>query len=145
MASTIQSLLGLKQWQEDEAKNAFAQALKSLSAEEDILRALEDKLNSLKKDFINLSSRDTDIDSLKSILDYQEYLIYKISMQRDVISKKEIEVEEARKKLVEATKERRIFERLREKEILQIQKQQERLERIQTDETTSVRFGRSEE
>lgn len=144
MASTIESLLVLKQWLEDEAKNVFAQTLKALSIEEDILKTLEERLNSLKEEFIAISSSDTNINTIKGICDYQDYLISKIKSQKALILEKEVEVEEARKKLVEATKERKIFEKLREKEVLEKKREQDRIERMQADDSTSARFTRQE-
>lgn len=145
MASTTENLLVLKRWAEDEAKNVFAQALKTLSAEEDILKSLEDRLESLKQDFYKLSQKDTDISVVRDLWEYQDYLVNQISVQKGIVLDKGHAVEEARKKLVEATKERKVFERLLEKERLQRQKQQERLERMQIEESTSVRFQRQEE
>lgn len=134
MKTTVTNLLGLKRWQEDEAKNIFASLLKSLDLEEKLLYEFEsmhlkicETLHLKSNEFIN-------IDDIKKQNEYLEYLLYMIHRQKKVIAQKEKEIENARRLLAEATKEKKIFERLDEKHREVIKKEIIKTEQAATDE-----------
>ncbi|HIJ60038.1 MAG TPA: hypothetical protein HPP56_05420 [Nitrospirae bacterium] len=145
MPSTIENLLNLKIWKEDEAKNRFALSLKDLATEEEILKNYKDKLLEIEDDFKKYNEGSIDLSKIKDVMAHQEYLIRKIAEIKKNILKKEEIVERHRLELVEATKEKRIFHRLFDKQKEQELKKQQRLEQIITDESASVRFTANEE
>jgi len=145
MPSTIENLLNLKIWKEDEAKNRFALSLKDLATEEEILKNYKDKLLEIEDDFKKYNEGSIDLSKIKDVMAHQEYLIRKIAEIKKNILKKEEIVERHRLELVEATKEKRIFHRLFDKQKEQELKKQQRLEQIISDESASVRFTANEE
>lgn len=145
MATVIEGLLTLKKWAEDEAKGRFALALKELAMEEDRLYGLEESLRQLEANFSRYSQADTDIEDIKKNLEYQEALIRQIATQRQRIADKERVLEKIRQELVETTKEKKIFERLLEKQQQQELKRSLKIEQSQGDEIASTRYWFNEE
>ncbi|MCX8070770.1 MAG: flagellar FliJ family protein [Thermodesulfovibrionales bacterium] len=145
MPSTIENLLNLKTWTEDEVKSRFAIALRDLAIEEDILRGYEGKLNEIEEVFKNQKEGNVDLLKIEELLAHQNYLIKKIEEQRKTIIKKEEIAEKIRLELVEATREKRIFQRLLDKEREKMTKKLQRLEQINIDESASLKFNMSEE
>jgi flagellar FliJ protein len=137
MRTPLESLLNIKIWKEDEAKNRFAVLLKELAAEEMRLHELEDHYSSTGKE-IAKKMENTDelvnIDEIKRLNEYLEHLLIRIHQQKRIITEKERQVEDARKALVEASKEKKIFEKLDERHKSALKKEHKRKEQIGTDE-----------
>lgn len=129
----LESLLNLKIWKEDEAKNRFAVLLKELATEERRLHELEDQYSSTGKK-LECTDEMVNIDEIKRLNEYLEHLLIRIHRQKGIIAEKERQVEEARKALVEASKEKKIFEKLDERHKSALKKEHKRKEQIGTDE-----------
>lgn len=145
MPSTIENLLNLKIWMEDEIKNRFASVLRELSIEEDILRSYENKLQEIEEIFENYKEGTLELSKIQDLLVYQDYMINKKEAQKKIIAQKEELVEKIRLELVEATREKRIFQRLLEKEKEKEAKKIQRLEQISSDESASLKYSLNEE
>ncbi len=142
MSAAIQSLLNLKKWKEDEAKNRFALLLRELDTEEKRLLRLEDKFDSIRKRYECTTDELINIGEIKKLNEYLEHVIAKIEHQKKTITEKEKQVETARNVFVAATKDRKIFERLDEKQRAVLEKEQRRKEQIGTDEHAVTRYKR---
>ncbi|BCB96470.1 hypothetical protein JZK55_13920 [Dissulfurispira thermophila] len=129
----LESLLNLKIWKEDEAKNRFAALLKELAAEEKKLVELEGRYSTIGRK-LECTDEMVNIDEIKRLNEYLEHLLIGIHHQKRVIAEKERQVEEARKALIEASKEKRIFEKLDERHKTALKKEHKRKEQIRTDE-----------
>lgn len=142
MSAVIKSLLSIKRWKEDEAKNRFAVFLKELSTEEKRLLKLESRFKSISEELECGADRLINIDEIKKLNEYLGHLIVKIDHQKRVIIEKEKQVEAARNRLMDASKDRKIFERLDEKQMEALGKEHKRKEQIGTDEHAATRHGR---
>ncbi|MDX9714364.1 MAG: flagellar export protein FliJ [Dissulfurispiraceae bacterium] len=140
MSTIIESLLKIKRWTEDDAKNKFAEILKALSAEEHRLAELEQQYKSIVLRIKSEAGMEIDIDKLKKMHEYSEHMLSKIQLQKIVVLAKEADVETARKILTEATKDKKIFEKLDEKEKTAIKAEHKKNEQIRTDEHASAKF-----
>lgn len=140
--STIESLLNLKRWSEDEAKNRFALRLKELAVEEKRLADMEEQYRDIDCRFEAASSELIDVDEIKKLNEYLGHLLVRIRRQREVITLKEMLVEEARKMLQEASKEKKTFEKLDEKQKSHLREAARKKEQIGTDEHAGVRHAR---
>lgn len=129
----LESLLNLKIWKEDEAKNRFAVLLKELAVEEKRLSELEGRYGAISKK-LECTDELVNIDEIKRLNEYLEHLLIRIHQQKKVIAEKERQVEDARKALVEASKEKKIFEKLDERHKTALKKEHKRKEQIGTDE-----------
>jgi flagellar FliJ protein len=134
MKTPVESLLSLKRWQEDEAKNIFAALLKALDLEEKRLYELESMHLKICETLRRKSDEFINIDDIKKQNEYLEHLLRMIHRQTKVIAQKEKEVEESRRLLAEATKEKKIFERLDDKHREAIKKEIIKTEQAATDE-----------
>lgn len=138
----IESLLNLKRWSEDEAKQKFALVLKELDTEEKRLLGLEEQYRHAERKFESVSKELIDIAEIKRLNYYLEHMLDRIQRQRKVIELKEIQVETARKALQEASKEKKTFEKLDEKQKNALRKEFKRKEQIGTDEHAGIRHAR---
>ena len=143
--STIKSLLGLKKWKEDETKNRFAALLKELAHEERLLADMEDQFRCIGKRLDYGTDEMVNIDEVKRLNEYLGHLLSKINRQKETIAGKERQVEEARNALVDATKERKVFERLDEKRQAAFEKEIRRKEQIGIDEHAITGHTRKKE
>lgn len=134
MRTPLESLLNIKRWKEDEAKNRFAILLKELSVEEKRLYDLEEQYNSVSKKLECNTDELVNIDEIRKLNEYLEHLLIRIHQQKKVIADKEKQVEESRRSLVEASKEKKIFEKLDEKQKSASKKELKSKEQIGTDE-----------
>lgn len=134
MRTPLESLLNIKQWKEDEAKNRFAVLLKELAVEEKRLYDLEEQYNSISKKLECNTDDLVNIDEIRKLNEYLEHLLIRIHQQKKVIADKENQVEESRRDLVEASKEKKIFEKLDERHKTALKKEQNKKEQIRTDE-----------
>ncbi len=141
----IESLLNLKRWSEDEAKQKFALVLKELDVEEKRLLGLEEQYRSAGRKFESASSELIDIAEIRRLNYYLEHVLAGIRRQKKVIELKEIQVETARKALHEASKEKKTFEKLDEKQKSALLKEFKRKEQIGTDEHAGIRHARKTE
>jgi flagellar FliJ protein len=138
----IESLLNLKRWNEDEAKQRFAFMLGELVEEEKRLLGLEEHYKETEKKFESATNELIDISEIKKLNEYLEHVWVRIQHQKVVIASKEMQVEEARKALQEASKEKKTFEKLDEKQKSQRRKEISRKEQIGTDDHAGMRHGR---
>ncbi len=138
----IESLLNLKRWSEDEAKQKFALALKELDAEEKRLLGLEEQYTRAGRKFESASKELIDIAEIERLNYYLEHVLARIRRQKKVIELKEIQVETAREALKDASKEKKTFEKLDEKQKGAVRKEFNRKEQIGTDEHAGIRHAR---
>ena len=138
----IESLLNIKRWSEDEAKQKLALVLKELDAEENRLLGLEEQYGEGAMKFDSASNELIDIAEIKRLNYYLEHILGGIQRQKEVVRLKETQVETARKALEEASKEKKTFEKLDEKQKKALSKEFKRKEQIGTDEHAGIRHAR---
>ncbi|MCE5312807.1 MAG: flagellar export protein FliJ [Nitrospiraceae bacterium] len=140
MSAIIESLLKIKRWTEDDAKNKFAQLLKELSVEEHRLADLEHQYKGLVLKIKSEARMEIDIDKLKKMHEYSEHMLNRIQMQKNVVAVKESDVDLARKILAEATKDKKVFEKLDEKHKTAVKAEHKKIEQHRTDEHAASKF-----
>ncbi len=129
----LKSILNLKEWKEEEAKNHLAVLIKDLASEEKKFINLEEQYNFIADKKFN-DSEPVNIDEIKKLNEYLENLLIKIHRQKKVIADKEKQVEDARKHVIETSREKKIFKRLDEKHKAALKIDKNRKEQILTDE-----------
>lgn len=134
MSTPVESLLNIRKWNEDEAKNRFALALKELAVAEERLMYLEGRFEETGRKLMCSDGEPVIMDELVRLNESREILFLKIAEQKAVVAGKESAVESARALLEEATMERKIFERLDEKQKAERAREARRMEQIGTDE-----------
>lgn len=138
---SMQNLLDMKEKLEEQAKNNYSQAnLRLMEAEEELHR-LENRLEEAQEllrmemsDALNvrmIRNRENAVEILKTYVWQQQMVV--IQRQRDV--------DIARQRLNEAMKERKTYEKLRERAFEEFKLEENRKEQKEVDELVSFRYG----
>ena len=141
----LESILSIKYKLEDQAKTEYGLELARLRLEEEKLLKLEEKKEGYQIKLKDAVQNYLDVNHIRELQSSVEYVKYNMSIQRLVIKAQEQRVEEARRKLDEAMKERKTFEKLKEKAFEQFKIELEAQERKEIDELVSFRFGSAKE
>lgn len=142
MTRSLESLLNLKRWREDEVKSLFALLLKELAIEEEKLEALEAHHGLISRKLCEGSDEMVDIEDIRRLQQYSEQLVMQIQHQREAVEAQDRKVEDARALLMEVSKERKTYERLDEKMRLALEQEELRKEQTDADERASTQHGR---
>ena len=125
----LQKLLDIRVNEEEESKLFYSKAQNQKNI-------VENKLHELEKNYKKYSdiSRAKDTISQKITMNYLSYLNTTIKDTEKELEAKEIELEKAKKDFIDKRIKRRSLEVLKENKILEIKKEEERLEQISNDE-----------
>jgi flagellar protein FliJ len=145
MKSALDSLLSLKRWEEDEAKNLFVLAKKELESEEARLESLETDFAAISRSIKEDEKKAVTIEKMGQAHRHLEHLVSLLQRQKKVIAKSEKRLEEARIIMAGASLERKIYEKVEDKH-----KEEERHEALKKeerdmDEHAVIRYKRTGE
>lgn len=137
----LQPVLDLKVQMEENLKNEFGKVTKKLEDEKKILNSIElDKEEQIDIFSTKLGSR-VEVSKLRELNGYISLLGDKIEMQKENVNEASNIVDSTREKLLEAVKDRKIIDKLREKMFTEYSKQQLREEQKIIDEVVSFKHG----
>ena len=136
---SMEKVLDWRSDTEEEKKKNLVQVQQSKQQQETILRRLIDENIKIKNDSLSTNR----IDVLRRQNLYKDMIDEKIIHQKNVVSKAEKEVEVARIELMEAHKDRKVMEKLKEKEYTLTMEQEKQEEQKQLDEMATLSFGKS--
>ena len=125
----LQKLLDIRINEEEESKLLYSQAQNKKNIVENKLTELE---NSYKKYSDMSIAKDTI--TQKITMNYLSHLNVSIKETIKELEEKEVELENAKKDFIDKRIKRRSLEVLKENQILEMQKEEERLEQISNDE-----------
>ena len=125
----LQKLLDIRVNEEEESKLFYSKAQNQKNI-------VENKLHELENNYKKYSdiSRAKDTISQKITMNYLSYLNTTIKDTEKELEANEIELEKAKKDFIDKRIKRRSLEVLKENKILEIKKEEERLEQISNDE-----------
>ena len=125
----LHKLLDIRVNEEEESKLFYSKAQNQKNI-------VENKLHELENNYKKYSdiSRAKDTISQKITMNYLSYLNTTIKDTEKELEAKEIELEKAKKDFIDKRIKRRSLEVLKENKILEIKKEEERLEQISNDE-----------
>lgn len=130
----LEKILRLREYKEkfclEEVGKCVSQLQDALEKKEE----LEERKTKLENEFMAILKG---VISAEKVSLYKNYLLYQdelLKIQEQMIEVKKNNLEEARQKLVQAMKERKILEKLREKQDYRYQQEQEKKEQIFQDE-----------
>ena len=138
---SMQNILNMKEKLEEQAKNDFAHA--NLRLQEAIAEreALEQRLDAEKQKLQQDISAALDIGRIRQRENAVEILRMYVRQQTLVVLQRQKEVEVAREHLNEAMKEKKTFEKLREKAFDAFLEEEKQREQKEVDELVSYRYG----
>lgn len=138
---SMQNILNMKEKLEDQAKNEFAQANARLLREQEKLEIIVARREEAREKLKLALYETLSVAEIRTRENAVEVLKFYAMQQQLAVKRCEKEVEVAREKLSEATKERKIFEKLREKAFDEFVFEENRKEQKEVDELMSYKHG----
>lgn len=136
---TLQTLLDLKSNLEKNAKNELGLAIKALEQEKEKLASIEAGILLLMENYRQACTGAIQPEKIKELKAYLEVQYRNKDRQVAQVKKAAEFVDKIREKLVGIMKERKVFEKLREKEFEKYKKELELVEQKLTDELVSYK------
>nr|MBP3598238.1 flagellar export protein FliJ [Eubacterium sp.] len=126
---------------EEQAKNEYAHANARLLAEQEKLELLQKRLEDAKEKLKMILKEELSVVEIRRREDAVEVIKMYVMQQLLTVKRCEKEVEVARDKLTEAMKERKTFEKLREKAFEAFLIEEQKAEQKEVDELVSYKYG----
>ncbi len=137
----LQNILNLMENFEEQAKQAFAERRKILSDEEDKLSALNMRAVELEAESARLRNGDLDIRHIMENEYEQKYNKEEIKKQKLKVKVAQKNLENARVRMEDAVKERKIHEKLKENAFEEFMSEEAAAEALEVDQLTSYVYG----
>lgn len=137
----MQNILSVKEKLEDQAKAEYGMELTKLREEEEKKLRLEQKKIYYEGKLTDALQNTLDLRRIRQLEDGIEGIKYDIYMQELVILRQEEAVERARERLDEAMKERKIYEKLKERAFESFKLELIAAEQKEVDELVSFRHS----
>lgn len=141
----MENILSIKTKLEDQAKAEYGLENAKLREEEHKLVLLQERKSGFQEQLYEAVSDRLNIINIKRLEDSVENIKYNIKLQMVVIKKQEERVARARAKLDDAMKERKIYEKLKEKAFEDFKAEINAEEQKEVDQLVSFRFGSANE
>lgn len=141
----LENILSIKYKLEEQAKAEYSIEIHKLRTEQQKLERLKEKMELYEEKLFDAVKDTLDIFNIKSLEDAVENIKYNIRLQMVVIKNQEIITEKARAKLDAAMKERKIYEKLKEKAFEKFKEEINAQEQKEINELVSFRFRSAEE
>ncbi len=136
----MESLLRIKSKLEEQAKAEYGVEAALLRQEEEKLQNLKNRLEQIQQQLKEAVSATLRLIEIKELEQGVESIKYAINVQKIAVLNQEKRVERAREKLDEAMKERKTFEKLKEKAFETFVHEINAQEQKEVDELVSFRF-----
>ncbi|WP_353049859.1 flagellar export protein FliJ [Carnobacterium sp. ISL-102] len=136
---SMEKVLDWRSDTEEEKKKQLGQVQQNKQQQETLLQRLISENIKIKNDSLTTMR----IDVLRRQNLYKNMIDEKIIHQKNIVHKAEKEVEVARVELMEAHKDRKVMEKLKEKEYTFTMEQAKQEEQKQLDEMAALSFGKS--
>lgn len=137
----MQNILDIKYKLEDTAKQEYAEARRLLNIEEEKLEQLKIRKDEYQEEYNNLivgSLNFVKIEETGNAMDIMDILI---EQQMEVVKKRSKELEKARVKLQQVMQERKMHEKLKEKQFDEFVQELNSAENKETDEVVSYQYN----
>lgn len=141
---SLENLLQIKYKLEDQAKAEYGLEMAKLQQEEAKLKQLQERKDTLQAQLTEAVVSVLDLLRIRRLEDGVENIKYNMNLQRVVIAKQKNRTDRARAKLDEAMKERKTYEKLKEKAFEVFKQEVNAAEQKEVDELVSFRFGNTE-
>lgn len=139
----MQNILDVKYKLEDTAKQEYADARRILNLEEEKLENLRDRKNEYREEYNRLIVGSLDFLEIEATGNAMDIMDMYIKEQREVVKKCNKELEKARIKLQQVMQERKMHEKLKEKQFDEFVKELNSAENKETDEVVSYQYNNS--
>lgn len=141
----MENILSIKYKLEDQAKAEYGLEIAKLREEEEKLKRLEQRKEEYQMELTFRVQAQLNLQEIRNYENAVENMKYNMNLQKIVIRNQELRVEAAREKLDDAMKERKTYEKLKEKAFEAFKAEVEAQEQKEVDELVSFRFARRKE
>lgn len=138
---SLEHILNMKAKLEEQAKNEYAQANARLLTEQEKLDVLQQRRDIAEQELRIVLTERLAVLEIRCKEEALEQIKMYVMQQLLTVKRYEKEVEVAREKLTEAMKERKTFEKLKEKALEAFRKEEQRTEQKEVDELMSYKYG----
>lgn len=138
---SMQNLLNMKEKLEEQEKNNYSRANMLYQEALDELEQIKARRQREEESLKQCLKETIDVREIRRREEAVEIVKLYIKQQQLVVMQREQEVQEAREKLAEAMKERKTFEKLREKAFQAFMEEENKKEQKEVDELVSYRYG----
>lgn len=137
----MQNILDIKYKLEESAKQEYAEAMRRLNEEEEILCALKDRRQGYYEEYHAAIQGMLDFLKIDECINSLDIMDGMIAAQMEMVRKRSKELEQARVKLNQVMQERKTHEKLREKKFDEFLNELKSEENKVTDEVVSYQFS----
>ena len=138
----LQSVLDMRKRTEDERQQVVAERKRALELSEAELQRLNDEFRA-SSDRLRSAHREFSGEELRLNYAHLQFLDRAITAQIRVVAERRVSLDRARADLLEATKERKVVEKLRERRHQAFVAEELRIEQNELDDGNARRFGQA--
>lgn len=138
---SMQNILDMKEKLERQEKNDYSRANVRLLEAQDELERLKDRQREQEEKLRQNLKESMNVRQIKEAENAVEIIKMYVKQQMICVKQRERELEEARTRLALARRERKTFEKLREKAFQQFMEEENKKEQKEVDELVSYRYG----
>ncbi len=133
----LQTLLNVKEQIEKNIKNEMGIAIQKLERQKNILEEIRTSISTHADEYRQEGTERTTLFKLKQRLEYIKHMQKEERRQQQRVNEEQRNVDKVRRKLVDVMKEKKMLEKLREKEHIAFKKEQDKSRRVFLDELVS--------
>ncbi len=137
-----QRILDIRELEEDQEKARFAEIQQKLSAEKRKLREHKQELQDLLSSEGKNRKNQTNVQNFLQLQRYASLLENRISRQQRVVEEWQEKLDKQRKKLIEASQQRQVMDKLKENDFEEFQEEIRKEEERQNNEIANQQFYR---
>ena len=138
---SMQNILSMKEKIEEQEKAEYSQVMMRFNEEQDKLNELIERQSMAEVELKNTINEVLDVREIREKEDFLEIIKMYVKEQQLIVIACEEEVRQARDRLNEAMKDRKIYEKLREKAFEEFIQEENKREQKEIDELVSYRYG----
>lgn len=140
----LQSVLEYRLNIEEKILNEFSDLKRCMEEQKAVLKTLIDKRKDLINDLRSMQCNMMRANDIAALVAYVETIRNKEKEQKIILHQAKEQVEKKRQELIEAVKNRKVMENLRDKHAEEYRKSLNELEQKNSDEMSVLKFGRRE-
>jgi flagellar protein FliJ len=140
----LQSVLDYRLNVEEKILNEFSDVKRYLEEQKAVLQSLVSERESLMNDLRKMENAMIHADDVATLVGFIENVRGQETEQKKVIQQAGEQVEKKRKELVEAVKNRKVMENLRDRQSEEYRKNMNEMEQKNSDEMSILKYGRRE-
>lgn len=140
----LQSVLEYRLNVEEKILNEFSDLKRDLEEKKAVLNALIDERKGLMDQLRDMQSVAMRADDIASLIAYVEKIRKKETEQKNILHQAKEQLEKKRQELMEAVKNRKVMENLKDKHAEEYRRNLNELEQKNSDEMSMLKFGRRE-